>query len=166
MRGSRVIQPPMRPHVQREWDGFTRAHFLEPSDESTLTWGDSAPIQFSLPASSTPVTFQTPQLVHVARHRPTSYNILLNLDLGMWPLADVGWNLVFNAYVGVGQAKTNFQKIFPFLATAPANTPAYISQIFQLPATAFQCGASLVGTVATAGAHSAQVTILSAPVFA
>jgi hypothetical protein len=140
------------------------ARFLEPTDENTLTWGGSDTLV--APAGTAEVVFTTQQLIHVGRKRPTTFSVAVTLLLmgGNW--TGEGPLLLQVVYtIGVGQVKTPFVRNLP--VATPSNGLAAINDVFELPCTAMQVRAQLVtSALINAGAHSALVTALAAPVYA
>lgn len=137
------------------------ARFLQPTDETTLTWGDTQSFQaFAADTSATAHT--TRQLVHVARHRPTTFTILFNVVFGNGWTAEPAITFTLLVDVGVGQARCQVKKTYTAANPAAGST---ILDVFTVPSNAIQCQASFAGLIQP-GEHDANVTILAAPVYA
>ncbi len=142
------------------------SHFLRESQENTLTWGDTEGLTIDPATFGEGSVAQTRQLVHVRRHRPTTFTVAVSLKLGQ------GWNgesatrLTLDVLIGVGQAFCTIRKTYDIPTPASGTLP--VNDIFTVPASAVQCqaGLSIPGGAPAAGIHDAQVTILCAPVYA
>jgi hypothetical protein len=147
--------------------GGTKAHFLQPTIEETRTWGNNAPINFSTDTTDQQVSIATPQLIHVLRKHPTTFTVLVVLNLGNnWvdEPAD-NWVFQFNVYCGVGQAQVNVIQ----LLGPPSGNLNNNSQFFatlEVPAHALQVSFQLSGSAENEGPKDALVSALAAPRFA
>lgn len=137
------------------------ARFLQPTDETTLTWGDTQSFTATTADVSSAAT-TTRQLVHVARPRPTTFTVLLNVLFGNGWSTEPSITFTLIVFVGVGQAKTTVKKTYTVATPAPGST---ILDTLTIPANAIQCQASFAGLVQP-GEHDVNVTILAAPVYA
>lgn len=163
---------PMPPPPSAGWEGWrngnaprsamTQAPFLEPSEESTLVWGNTASIGFVATLAES-IFQQSQQLIHVARRRPTSYTVLTTLDLGGGWTGEGAFLFVVALTCGVGQARAGYQRKIPI--PAPTNF-SQVSDLVTIPATALNVSVALVGVAANVGQHDAVVTSLCAPVYA
>jgi hypothetical protein len=130
------------------------------TEENTLTWGATEAL--TLAGAETATT--SVQLVHVHRKRPTTFSVAVMLALasnwtGEGPLA-----LEVSYFIGVGQAKGRFVKLFT-IAT-PTDGLAAVNDNQQLPATALQVQARLIASaLVNPGPHTAELVVLAAPVF-
>jgi hypothetical protein len=143
-----------------------KSSFLVPSEENTLTWGDTVSATVDPAAIGEGVEFQLQQLVHVHRNRPTSYNVAVTLLLG--PNWSGETNVTFRVryFIGVGQAKTTL--IRDFVLAAPLSNTQPVNDVYQVPATAMQVQAGLIfnAVPVNVGGHPFTVVALAAPVFA
>ena len=142
--------------------------FGVPSEENVITWGDSDRLSFGGGPPGFIATIannSTKQLIHLLRERPTSYNVLVTVDLfDGWTGEGAGWNAVIQYFVGVGQAKTNFLRTIAFPA-APLDFSQVVADVFEIPAQALQVRVAIVGTTDQASAHNTNITALVAPEF-
>jgi hypothetical protein len=137
--------------------------FNQPSDESTLTWGDTEAIT----VHPNEVSQDTIQLIHVMRRRPTTYTIAVQLTLGAGWIGQPAGDLILTItnFIGIGQAKCNLVRVFTVLAADVTNNLSAVNEVYQLPATALQCKATLVPVNALTSPADATLTLLAAPVF-
>lgn len=140
------------------------ADFLIPTHENTLTWGDTQTLNIN-PGDSGSVT--TRQLLHVHRRRPTSFTICVTVNL-LKGWTGLGSNITFTLLLalGVGQAKTVFQKAYTVAAASVIDGTQVVSDLFTVPATAMNAQMTFAPLGALgAGEHSVTLTILAAPVY-
>lgn len=137
-----------------------KAAFLTESDEDTKMWGDSTSLSFTNAAPGE-IGQTAPQIVHVSRKRPATFQTLVVFQLGNGWTGEGAFEAFVDYIVGVGQTRTTLT------IGLPIPTPANGLQVFdarQLPVTALQIAVRLVGASVVAGAHDVQVTALVAPV--
>lgn len=151
-----------------------RAEFGKPTDEDTRTWGNSTVLIFQTLAFGHFTPVSTPQLIHVARRRPTSFNVLTVITLGNvgpdgaaaggWT-GEGPWTLNANFFVGVGQASVAFS------ISIPIPTPTDGQQIVstdQFPLNAIQSNCTLFpnsGSPTLTAKKNVTIAQLAAPVF-
>lgn len=136
----------------------SRAAFLTESDEDTKMWGDTTSLTFTGPEL---VNITSPQLVHVKRKRPATFQTLVTINLGQGWTAEGSFTFAIAYIVGVGQAQTAL--VIPITIASPANG-AQVFDARQLPVTALQIQVAMAGNSSISGPHDAQVTALVAPV--
>jgi hypothetical protein len=142
-----------------------RAKFGVSTDESTLTWGNQETFNFVAPAGghAPAVSLPTKQLIHVARHRPTSFNILTVVTFGMGWTGESDWTVQLLFTIGVGQAQATFSILLD--EATPANGNQLVDTR-QYPANAIQTQCVLFGAApAVAGQHTITIAQFCAPVF-
>jgi hypothetical protein len=143
-----------------------RAEFGKPTDEDTRTWGNAANLTIATIALGHFDSVPTQQLIHVARRRPTSFNILTVITLGMGWTGETASNWVVNILytIGVGQTQATFA--VPVTIVSPANNTQII-QRDQFPANAINayCVLSSTGSPALSGQKNLIISQFAAPVF-
>jgi hypothetical protein len=142
-----------------------KARFGVPTEENTLTWGDSTD-QLSFSAAPVEVVSTTTRLaLHITRPRPTTFTLLTTLDF-----SGPGWNVEGNATftifytVGVGQTRTTVRRVIQILGPTLTDTQPVVD-VITLPLQSLVASAKLDATNNnTNQAHGVQLTILAAPV--
>lgn len=142
-----------------------QARFGEGSVEDTRTWGNSTQQQLPTIALGHYIPVPTTQLIHVARRRPTSFNVLTVVTLGVDWTGEGSWNLVINYLIGVGQTSASFSKTV--LIATPTNGLQIVYPDGPFPANAIQtnCVLSPLGSPDVTGTKTVLFTQLAAPVF-
>jgi hypothetical protein len=138
-----------------------QARFGAPTVEDTRTWGNQAIIQFDIvgpEARAIPTT----QLIHVARSRPTSFNILTVVLFGQGWDTENATHIDILYTVGVGQTQCQFVNSIDVAAPA---TGLSIFNTDQFPLNAVQTQVSINGTFKNLSHHMVTITQLAAPVF-
>jgi hypothetical protein len=158
--------PPMQPTAfpPNETKGGTESKFGFKSTEETRTWGNTANLQFVATGAET-ISLPTPQLIHIHRHKPTTYTILTAIDFGTGWVAEVGpFTLTLLVTCGIGQAMRTIQVPLAIPGTSVA-IGGQFSDVRQLPAHALQAQAIFSGAILFPGPHDVFVTMMAAPVF-
>jgi hypothetical protein len=139
-----------------------RAEFGKPTDEDTRTWGNSQIIQFV--ATPENLTLPTVQLIHVARRRPTSFNIITVVTFGQgWLGTADACDLNIIYIMGVGQTSISFINTLTIADPEPGSSFFHVDQF---PLNAVQTQAQiLVHPTNTGATYVTQVAQLAAPVF-
>lgn len=153
-----------RPRMTAEGDQ-TRAAYGVPTEENTLTWGDSIGDLSFNNASGGAETFiiQAPQmLVHAARLRPTAWQVAFVVKFGQGWTGEASTTIALALTIGIGKGKETIVKLYT-IAT-PASNSQPVLDLFQVPSQAIQ-GTCEIAVVSTQqGVHAVQASLFVAPV--
>jgi hypothetical protein len=136
----------------------------------SLTWGQSAVLsspQLDIGGEGS-FTFANQQVMSVLFERPTSWTLMIIVDLTRPPAEPSTVIVPYFIYLGVGQARGTIIRSHTFASPAPAaGIPEQFVDTLTVPAQAIQLDAtaSFGGGGILTGAHSVRLTGIVAPVF-
>lgn len=161
----REDDPRFIPDWRKGRGGTSDAHFGKPTDESVLLWGDRQAMNTTgAPADN--VLAKSDQLVYVQRGRPTSYDVMVLLDLSTanWT-GETNFVLEVDFDIGIGKAHGVLRRIYTLTGTQLQNGAQAVQDLFQVPARSISATATLGGHLVNGGEHACTLTVGVSPVF-